>query len=145
MMIDNLPYAPYWDNALVEVHLEEAAKVMRSLPPVRVQGYFSVWPESVSDEWILSANQEPEERRLRYTPRQISKMEFVMEWLLWPPIVERKIIWERANGVPWKVLEHRYQSSRTTLWRNYSHGMMWIVAKLNAKDPDGEKIRTYLY
>ena len=85
MMIDNLPYAPYWDNALVEVHLEEAAKVMRSLPPVRVQGYFSVWPESVSDEWILSANQEPEERRLRYTPRQISKNSFSpKEYLLRP-------------------------------------------------------------
>jgi hypothetical protein len=71
-------------------------------------------------------------------------MEHVMQWLLWPPIQERKIVWERCNGVPWKVLEHRYNTSRTTLWRNYSHGMMWIVAKLNAKDPDGSIMRSYL-
>lgn len=143
-MINDGPYEPYWTDKMVEYYLEEAAKVMRSLPPVRVQGYFSVWPESVSDEWILSASQEPEAKRIRYTPRQISRMEHVMEWLLWPPINERKIIWERCSGVPWKVLEHRYQNSRTTLWRQYSHGMMWIVAKLNAKDPEGKIIRTYL-
>lgn len=143
-MMNDLPYEPYWTDKIVEYYLEEAAKVMRSLPSVRVQGYFSVWPDSVSDEWILSGNQEPEEKRVRYTPRQISRMEYVMQWLLWPPLQERKIIWERSSGVPWKVLEHRHQTSRTTLWRNYSHGMMWIVAKLNANDPDGKKMRTYM-
>lgn len=139
------PYEPYWTDKMVEYYMEEAAKVMRSLPPVRVQGYFSVWPEPISEEWILCGSQEPEEKRMRYTPRQISRMEHVMQWLLWAPVLERKIIWERSNRVPWKVLEHRYQSSRTTLWRHYSHGMMWIVAKLNATDPQGEKIASYLY
>lgn len=34
-----------WTRAMVADRLELAAEVMRSLPPVRPQGYGSTWPE----------------------------------------------------------------------------------------------------
>jgi hypothetical protein len=33
-----------WNVEAVETRLEEAAQVIRRLPPVRVPGYFTTWP-----------------------------------------------------------------------------------------------------
>ncbi len=137
------PFEPYWTEKMVEAYLEEAAKVMRALPPVRVQGYFSTWPEPIHDYWIVYGRDDPARNRFRPTPFQIDRMEYVLTWLRWPSLLERRIIWDRANRIPWKVLEHRYQSSRTTLWRQYAHGLVWIVARLNMVDPAGDQIMSY--
>ncbi len=132
---------PYWTEKMVETYLEDAAKVMKSLPPVRVQGYFTAWPEPIHDYWDVYGRHEIDKKKLfRATPRQIDQMEYVLTWLRYPSLRERRIIWDRANRVPWKVLEHKYDSSRSTLWREYSHGLIWIVARLNRNDPEGEVI-----
>jgi hypothetical protein len=38
---------PEWSPKQVEERLEEAALVMKRLPPVRVPGYFNTWPKMV--------------------------------------------------------------------------------------------------
>jgi hypothetical protein len=34
-----------WTRDMVEERVEEAADVLRQLPPVRLSGYFSTWPD----------------------------------------------------------------------------------------------------
>lgn len=138
------PPEPYWTDKMVEAYLKDAAAVMRSLPPVKVQGYFSTWPDTGDDgTWFKAGEAEDRKPRFRPTPRQIDQAFYVLEWLRWPSLMERKIMWDRANKVPWKVMEHSYQSARSTLWRHQAHGLMWVVARLNQIDPEGERIKQF--
>ncbi len=137
-----MPYEPYWTAAMVQAHLEDAAEVMKALPRVRVQGYFSTWPTPVHDFWDAYGWHEAE-NRWRPTPRQISRMEYVCEWLRFVPVRESKIIWRRASGVPWKVIANDLQSSRTAVTGWYAAGIWKIVARLNAHDPDGTTMRRH--
>ena len=40
-----------WCTDTVAARLEDAVNTGRRLPPVRVQGYFTVWPVLVRQEW----------------------------------------------------------------------------------------------
>lgn len=143
MMRDNDPLPElYWTHKMVESYLEDAAEVMKALPRVKVQGYFSTWPTPLYDFWDMYGQHEVE-KRWRPTPRQISQMEYVCEWLRAVPVRESKIIWRRASGVPWKVIAHEQQSSRSSVSTWYNMGIGKIVARLNAHDPVGEIIKRY--
>lgn len=137
-----IPYEPYWTEAMVKAYLEDAAEVMKALPPVRVQGYFSTWPTPVHDFWD-AYGWEAAENRWRPTARQITQMEFVCEWLRFVPVRESKIIWRRACNVPWKVITHDLKSSRTAVSGWYNTGITRIVARLNAQDPNGSVMERY--
>lgn len=141
-MMEPLPEL-YWTHKMVESYMEDAAEVMKSLPRVTVQGYFTTWPTPIHDFWDAIINQEEVKKRWRPTPRQISQMEYVCEWLRAVPVRESKIIWRRASGVPWKVIAHEQQSSRSSVTTWYNMGIAKIVARLNASDPFGEIIRRY--
>lgn len=145
MMRDNGPLPElYWTHKMVESYLEDAAEVMKALPRVKVQGYFTTWPTPIHDFWDIYNSQDDEvKKRWRPTPRQISQMEYVCEWLRAVPVREGKIIWRRASGVPWKVIAHEQQSSRSSVSTWYNMGIGKIVARLNAHDPTGEIIRRY--
>lgn len=136
------PPEPYWTSAMVEAYLEDAAEIMKALPRVTVQGYFSTWPTPIHDFWDMFGQHEVE-KRWRPTPRQISQMEYVCEWLRAVPVRDSKIIWRRASGVPWKVIAHDLQSSRTAVTNWYNMGIGKIVGRLNAHDPQGEIIQRY--
>lgn len=138
------PPEPHWTDKMVEAYLMEAADVMKTLPPVKVQGYFSVWPTVLHDFWdAYGWNETAQQKRWRPTPKQIDQMEYVCQWLRWPTVLESKIIWDRSCEIPWKVIEHKRQASRSTLWRHYGSGINKIVAKLNAHDPEGVVIQSY--
>ncbi|WP_412769232.1 DUF6362 family protein [Ralstonia pseudosolanacearum] len=49
-----------WTLDSVAARFEEAARTGRTLPPVRVQGYFRVWPHIVREQWErLAADDQP--------------------------------------------------------------------------------------
>ena len=71
-----------WTTAQVQDRLELAAGVMRQMPGVMPQGFFNAWPEyfhSFADK----VGQEPQMRRPRPSPRQITQAEEAMLWLRW--------------------------------------------------------------
>ena len=35
-----------------------------------------------------------------------------MRWLRWLNVIEQRVIWARANNIPWKVLEHDFQQQQ---------------------------------
>ena len=137
-----IPYEPYWTEAMVKAYLEDAAEVMKALPPVRVLGFFSTWPTPVHDFWD-AYGWVAAENRWRPTARQITQMEFVCEWLRFVPVRESKIIWRRACRVPWKIIADDLQSSRASVSNWYNTGLCKIVVRLNATDPQGEAIKRH--
>jgi hypothetical protein len=96
------------------------------------QGFFNAWPEyfhSFADK----VGQEPQMRRPRPGPRQITEAEEAMLWLRWLEKDDARIVWLRANGRPWKPICWELGMSRATANRRWQYGIAVIVWKLNGK------------
>src|ERR1700722_17326141 len=108
-----------WTASLVEERMQEAAQVLRRLPPVKVRGYFNTWPyilHSAEDksEW------EQEYRRLGPPDAaSISRMEETLTWLVWLTPAENNLLWMRSYRMPWKEVCPRIGLGRTAAWRNW--------------------------
>ena len=122
-----------WTTAQVQDRLELAAGVMRQMPGVMPQGFFNAWPEyfhSFADK----VGQEPQLRRPRPSPRQITQAEEAMLWLRWLEKDDARLVWLRANGTPWKPICWQLGMSRATANRRWQYGIAVIVWRLNGKN-----------
>ena len=71
-----------WTAKIVADRLEEAVSTLRRLPPVKVQGYFNLWPMMKYTEMeILQMEKQP--MRLRALPPAIDRLEETFEWMPW--------------------------------------------------------------
>lgn len=123
-----------WNEKLVMIYLEDAAAIHRRLPEVKVPGYFSLWPETLSDDWTRLHDAVNGKTRLGSPmPNEVTFHEEVMEWLRWLDRYEQQLVWMRANRIPWKVLTEQFGKSKTTLWRDTSRGLNRISSMLTAK------------
>ncbi|CAK0756688.1 DUF6362 domain-containing protein [Azospirillaceae bacterium] len=122
----------HWTPKIVEVYLNEAADTLRRLPEKRIQGYVSAWPDIVHDE---IEDCDLNERRPRLGPpsaQAIDQMERTLLWLRWLDRDDQKLVWDRANGRPWKVISRERGIDRTTGWRRWTYALVIIAARLNA-------------
>jgi hypothetical protein len=121
-----------WTAAQVDDRLESAADVFAQLPAVKPTGYFNAWPEyfhSFADK----VGQEPQMRRPRPSPRQITEAEEAMLWLRWLEKDNARLLWLRANRKPWKKICWDLGISRATANRRWQYGIAVIVWRLNGK------------
>ena len=86
-----------WTTGRVQDRLELAADVFAQLPGVKPTGYFNAWPEYLHS-FADHVGQEPEMKRPRPTPRQITEAEEAMLWLRWLERDDARIVWLRAKG-----------------------------------------------
>jgi hypothetical protein len=121
-----------WTAECVADHFEEAFRTLRKLPPVKVQGYFNVWPEIVRTRREI-AFMEPEPMRIRPSAAAITRLEQAFDWIVWIGIEERKLVWSRAARVPWKQISGELGCDRTTAWRRWQLALTKIAARLNAQ------------
>ncbi|MEC8066446.1 MAG: DUF6362 family protein [Pseudomonadota bacterium] len=114
----------------VEDRIHEAARTLRRLPEERVQGYFSTWPKIKRDEMeILQMEKEP--MRVRPTSDDITEMEEVLfVWLRWLEVDERKLVWQRAERVRWKLICAQFGVGRTKAWEMYKCALGKIAARI---------------
>ncbi len=123
-----------WTVTDVTDRFEEAAYTLRRMPPVRVQGYVSTWPDIVR-----TAMEQLQQDRLpmRLGPPQadaISRMEETIQWIFWlEDEDERRLIWLRAERVVWKRICWRIGCGRTKAWQMWTIALLRIVTRLNAK------------
>ena len=111
-----------WDQEAVARRLEEAADVLARLPDERVRGLYDLWPrlsESHADT--------PGRRQLR--PRRSTAWTRRSAWLMWLDPEERRLVWLRAEGMPWKWITRRLGIGRTTAWQR------WTIALLKIASP----------
>ena len=132
-----------WTTAMVEDRLTDAASVMKRLPPVRVQGYFSAWPEIVQS-FADKVGQQPKPMRLQPSPRAITQAEEAMLWLRWLETEDARLVWARAEGTAWKPICWQFGISRATADRRYQYGLAVIVWQLSGKRPPTKRSMSYL-
>ena len=122
-----------WTPELVETRLIEAAEVMRRLPAVRVQGYFSTWP-AIVPEFADLVGQEPAGRR-RFPPPAdaITRMDETLAWLHWLEPDDAKLVWMRAERKPWKAVCWRFGLARSTANRRYAYALNLIAWRLRKR------------
>lgn len=120
-----------WDKDMVAAYLKEAAETLRTLPAVKVQGHFNVWPSVLQDYWEAYGADDEKPRRGPATPEAIDRMDMALLWLGWLEPNEARLVWMRAEGIGWKVIQARYGVGRTTGWMRWTTGLEKIAACLN--------------
>lgn len=121
-----------WTRAMVADRLELAADVMKSLPPVRPQGYVSTWPEYLHS-FADQVEQTPRMRRPLPSPRMISEADETMLWLRWVERDIAQILWARANRKSWKSICWGQGISRATANRRHEYGLAVIAWRLSGR------------
>jgi hypothetical protein len=119
--------ATHWTPRLVEAFLADAADTLRRLPEHGVRGYFNMWAGI-----IQGAVEAGGVTRLVPSPSEIDQMDSVLQWLNWVERDDRRIVWDRANGRPWKAIAKDHGVERTTIWRHWTYALVTIAARLNA-------------
>jgi len=116
-----------FDEQEIIAIFKEAVRTLKKLPPVRVRGYFNSWPEIVyTEREIMRMDQKP--KLWRATPDAISRMEKAIEWLsLLETPAERKIVWMRANNIPWNIISKTFGFSRVTANKKYKNAINFIT------------------
>jgi hypothetical protein len=133
-----------WTREQVEERLIEAADVMKRLPEVRVQGYFSVWPQYAYEFGDLVGQQPSPMKRPPPPPDAISRMEATLPWLRWLEADEARLVWARAEGTPWKPICWRLGISRATANRRWDYALCLIAWRLNGRRVPGNRSRRFL-
>ena len=114
----------------VEERLRSAARTLRRLPNVKVQGYFSTWP-TIIREPLEILQMEPEPLRITPSMADITEMEEVLfVWLKWLEPEERRLVWLRAERVRWKLICARMGVGRTKAWEMYRRALARIAARV---------------
>lgn len=116
----------------IKDRLESAAYVMRLLPPVRVQGYVSAkFDMTYTPQEIAMMDRKP--RRPNPTQEQMTQMDEVLRWLEVLEPVERKLVWKRAERIPWKFLCREFGLSRAQLNIKYGIALAKIEGFVGGK------------
>ena len=122
-----------WTVEDIETRLEEAAQVMKRLPPVRVPGYFNTWPSMAADFADL-VGREPRPMRLPPpSPGAISRMEEALTWLRWLEPIDAKIVWGRASGERWKSICWRVGLERAAANEHFQYALCLIAWRLKGR------------
>jgi len=118
----------HWTPLLVAERLAEAADVLDRLPEPKVRGFYSLLPLLPDG----SAGDGARARPAAPAPEAIDRADETCRWLCWVEAEERRIIWMRAEGLPWKRITHRLGIGRTTAWQRWTIALLKIATRLNA-------------
>lgn len=120
-----------WTKEQIAERFEAAVRTLRRLPPVRVRGYISSWPEIIyTKREIAMMDQKP--KRWPPTAEAISETEETCKWInLLTEIDDRKIIWYRASRLPWKEICIKLGVARSTANWRWQNAILTITNKLN--------------
>ncbi len=125
-----------WTVTDIADRFEEAAQTLKRLPPVRVQGYSSTWPEIVRTVMEqLQADRLPM-RLGPPLPDAISRMEETINWVFWLEEDERRLVWLRAARVPWRPICWQLGCGRTKAWQMWTIALLKVTTRLNS-NPGG--------
>ena len=120
-----------WTVDEVAARLAEAAQTARRLPPVRVQGYFNVWPAIIRQQWETLSNEVSEMRPIPPSPEAIERMMQTMRWVQWLDVEDRHLVWMRAKDVAWNRVARRFGCNRATAWRQWKKALKVVTDRLN--------------
>lgn len=121
-----------WTVESVANRFEEAACTARRLPPVRVQGYFNVWPAVVRSEWERMSADERPRQHFQPSPQEVDAMLEVMRWVQWLELDQRHLVWMRAKHYGWREIGIRFGCCTKTAQRHWAQALQVVTVQLNA-------------
>ena len=126
-----------WTVTDVAERFESAAYTLKRLPPVQAQGYFNAMPEVIRTATEKLQGDKLWLRLGSPTPEAISNMEETIQWVFWLEEEERRLVWLRAERVPWKRIYWRMGCGRTKAWHMWTIALLKIATQLNIKQQGG--------
>jgi hypothetical protein len=120
-----------WTSEDVTNWLIEAARTAHRLPPVRVQGYFNVWPTIIRTEHERMASDDAPIYRFPPTPAEIERMLAVMQWVHCLEVEQRKLVWMRAERWRWYDIGKRFGVAPRTAQRHWAIAIQTITDHLS--------------
>ena len=133
-----------WTRDMVEDRIIEAADVLKRLPPVRLSGYFSTWPEILRSFGDRVGAEPVPLRRPPPSPAAISRMEEAITWNRFLERDDAHLMWARAEGARWKELCYRFGISRPTAHRRWEYALSVIVWRLNGREVHRRRGRRFV-
>ena len=127
-------FAPHqwWTTDLIADHLEEAADTLRRLPKIYWKARLTYWPDVIKD--AAASLEEPRKRRpAAPSPQAIDRMDEVLTWLIPLSVEQRRLLWARACGVPWRHLADMDGRSHVTLRKIWQHTLQTIAERLTKR------------
>ena len=121
----NLVVGTPWTPTVVADRLVEAADMLARLPEERLRGVYDLWPRIVVKPSRCT-------HLAAAAPEAIDRMDETLGWLCWLEPEERRLVWLRAEGLPWKWITRRLGVGRTTAWQRWTIGLLKIATRLNA-------------
>ena len=115
----------------IKQDLETAAYVDRLLPEVRSPKYKSCMPDIIyTPQEIVFMDKRP--IKPRPSQEQVDIWEKVnFEWLPVLEVEERRLVWKRANRIPWKLLSYEFGLHRSKLTEKYNVALAKILGFLS--------------
>ena len=120
-----------WTIEDVANRFEEAASTARRLPPVRVQGYFAVWPMIVRSEWERMSAEERPKLHFQPSPVEVDAMLEVMHWVQWLELDQRHLVWMRAKRYGWRDIAIRFACCTKTAQRHWQVALLSVAQRLS--------------
>jgi hypothetical protein len=121
-----------WTTDDVANRFEEAASTARRLPPVRVQGYFTLWPTVVRSEWERMSADERPKMHFQPSPGEVEAMLEVMRWVQWLDVEQRHLVWMRAKRYGWREISIRFGCCSKTAQRRWTQSLQRVTEQLNS-------------
>src|SRR5574344_752805 len=117
----------------IKQDLETAAYVERLLPAVRSPRYRCLMPDIIyTPQEIAFMDRRP--IKPRPTQEQITLWErVILEWLPVLSVEERRLVWKRANRIPWKYFCRELGVSRADMWRQYQSALLKVSFYIKVK------------
>lgn len=122
-----------WTPSMVEERMAEAAATLKRLPPVRIQGYISTWPPIVRDACDAYGWSDVKLRLGPPSAAAIDRMDQALQWLPWLEPDDARLVWARADGMPWKKVCWKFGLSKSAAWRHWVVALCIVAMKLNGE------------
>lgn len=119
-----------WTADDVANWLREAARTAHRLPPVRVQGYFNLWPTIIRTPYERMTGDEAPIYRFPPTPAEVERMLVAMGWMQWLDVEQRKLLWMRADRWRWHDIGKRFGVAPRTAQRRWEAAIGLVTVNL---------------
>ena len=108
------------DHELMKAELEKAVLTLKALPHDQLSRH-----RTLRSAWVDRPNHHHCRKKLRYMPNhiEIDTMYKLLDLVMRLPELERKLLWARAQRIPWAALQSRTGRSRTHLYSIHKRGL----------------------
>ena len=119
-----------WDCKMVAAQFEEAAETLKRLPDEKLRGLRSNWPETIPTREDYRC----EQTRVPLgppSPEAIDRLDETMGWLRWLEPEQARLVWSRAERIPWKLIMRQLGVCRETARQKWIAALVNIASCLN--------------